>query len=144
MPVRLSSARLPFSLSIGGATIEKSGGATCDLEAGGTLVRRRKRKLVYSIPVRLPSRTPVFEEAPAIVYTKGGGAVAGLRASGLRRVEHWRSGSAVAAWQAGGVVVKRFADGEWIELVMAGVLTLDDLIEMGAPDWQIEEALTLS
>jgi hypothetical protein len=75
-----------------GQTAAKTGGATADLEAGGTLARTRKRKRVIVLPI-----------APrqASIFVKAGGATLRSAAAGARRTERLRSGGATSALSSG-------------------------------------------
>lgn len=100
MPVRLSSHRLPFSLSIAdGVTYEKNGGATADWEAGGALTRKRRRNRAIVLPRMQPA-------TPATIYEKSGGGRSACEARGRVSVEKQRSGGVTADVLAGGAFTR--------------------------------------
>jgi hypothetical protein len=154
---RLSSSRLPASLSIGGgdgAIYDKTGGATIAAVASGAVSMRRRMRLVPSRPV-------------AAIHTKSGGAIAQASASGAHQIDHLRSGQARAGVvgagfhgrtlrpRVGGATMQISASSELhvtrgehldlADLLALGAITLDDLFALDdVPEWLIEEALALA
>jgi hypothetical protein len=147
VPLRLSSHRLPFSLSIGGGTTyEKTGGATADWEAGGALSRQRRRKRAIVLPLVQPIAPSLFEKAGggrAVCEARGrkevekeraGGAGVQARASGTKlRALHGRTGAAEGLVAASGARIRILAprSGGAVLTADTGALRLAVYAEMG-------------
>lgn len=138
------AARFVFGMPAGN-TYDKTGGATADLEAGGSATRKRRRKKLIFFPAPARYVRPSYKASDFVApISKAGGSRLGTNAAGTKQIERIRAGRAVAMLRASGESVSAYAEHELLELFALGALTLDDLFDLDAPDYVIEDALALA